>query len=596
MGKKLLKKSFMLKKMLFFLLLLVNVVFFSSSQIVFADSGTGDTTWQESYAYMLEDNKIVLYWYVGNETDIFVPRTATIGGITYQTVLYGDTKRIPDENPATGLITDANQPSSNGIWHITGSTWMYGHDTIKSITFEDGVSLYNDKMRGLFYGLSNLESINGLNYIDVSMVTDMRYLFDSDENLKFLDISEWDISNVTAYDYIFRNVNTAWQIKTPKVNPHSDISVKNTYKFINNGIVEDSETISNLPVTSGESKTITTSSVCIFVKYPHIEEEQTKYACYGQTNFNSNNYTWVDATTMIPLTEITGITHVIAIPNDISVNFYESGNSKIVKTVKMTLDDTNGYKWVLNSDVNGSNSQKQWYDIYGNKFEKGYSIDYNSLVQYYQDSNVYSNFVKMFAVYTGSEVSCTPATCEENGLQKYKISEITDASGNEFTYEMVLLAKGHSLYEETMDSTCTADGYHRIICENCGEVIEENVLLATGHNWGDWTVVKEATESDEGLKERICSTCGEKESITIPKIEKILDEEIIEETINEQVTEQNIEQNVTSTDVTSTDATVTSNEIVKTGDNTNLLFLIIVIISGIGIMIYTIITFLNKKK
>ena len=37
------------------------------------------------------------------------------------------------------------------------------------------------------------------------------------------------------------------------------------------------------------------------------------------------------------------------------------------------------------------------------------------------------------------------------------------------------------------------------------------------HTYGEWTVVKEATETEEGLKERVCA-CGEKETEVIAKL------------------------------------------------------------------------------
>lgn len=39
-----------------------------------------------------------------------------------------------------------------------------------------------------------------------------------------------------------------------------------------------------------------------------------------------------------------------------------------------------------------------------------------------------------------------------------------------------------------------------------------------GHTFGEWTIVKEATETEEGLKERVCTVCGEKETEVIPKL------------------------------------------------------------------------------
>ena len=53
--------------------------------------------------------------------------------------------------------------------------------------------------------------------------------------------------------------------------------------------------------------------------------------------------------------------------------------------------------------------------------------------------------------------------------------------------------------------TCTADGLTRYICD-CGAVEEwrDEAIPAIGHTWGYWKTVKEATETEEGLKERTC--------------------------------------------------------------------------------------------
>ena len=48
----------------------------------------------------------------------------------------------------------------------------------------------------------------------------------------------------------------------------------------------------------------------------------------------------------------------------------------------------------------------------------------------------------------------------------------------------------------------------------CGEVEGHT------HAFGEWVTVKEATEAEEGLKERTCE-CGEKETETIAKLEHV---------------------------------------------------------------------------
>ena len=42
--------------------------------------------------------------------------------------------------------------------------------------------------------------------------------------------------------------------------------------------------------------------------------------------------------------------------------------------------------------------------------------------------------------------------------------------------------------------------------------------MAPGHQWSAWTVTKEATTSENGIKERSCSVCGQKETSSIAKI------------------------------------------------------------------------------
>ena len=44
------------------------------------------------------------------------------------------------------------------------------------------------------------------------------------------------------------------------------------------------------------------------------------------------------------------------------------------------------------------------------------------------------------------------------------------------------------------------------------------------HTFGDWKVIKKATCDEEGLEERVCSVCGDKETRVIPKLEHVWEE------------------------------------------------------------------------
>lgn len=70
-------------------------------------------------------------------------------------------------------------------------------------------------------------------------------------------------------------------------------------------------------------------------------------------------------------------------------------------------------------------------------------------------------------------------------------------------------------------ATCTqagkTAGSH---CATCGDVIvAQQEIPATGHRWGEWTVTKAATGTEEGEETRTCSACHETETRTIAKLD-----------------------------------------------------------------------------
>lgn len=62
--------------------------------------------------------------------------------------------------------------------------------------------------------------------------------------------------------------------------------------------------------------------------------------------------------------------------------------------------------------------------------------------------------------------------------------------------------------ENTVDPTCEDDGHHdeAVYCTVCDKEMERTEVTdeALGHDWGEWKVTKEPTESAEGQKERVC--------------------------------------------------------------------------------------------
>lgn len=82
-------------------------------------------------------------------------------------------------------------------------------------------------------------------------------------------------------------------------------------------------------------------------------------------------------------------------------------------------------------------------------------------------------------------------------------------------------AEAAPVEENAVAPTCTEDGSHDdvVYCTNCGEEVSRNTVTdkATGHDWGEWVTIKEATETEEGDRIRTCKNdSSHTETETIP--------------------------------------------------------------------------------
>ena len=123
-------------------------------------------------------------------------------------------------------------------------------------------------------------------------------------------------------------------------------------------------------------------------------------------------------------------------------------------------------------------------------------------------------------------------TCTEEGSQYRecvydKCTICTD--GNRYRQEGVIPATGHKLkMVDEKAATCTKAGNHAYwICQTCGKVytsaeaqtettIKEQVINATGHNYGEWQTTTAAKCEQAGEMTRTCATCRNTEKTDIP--------------------------------------------------------------------------------
>ena len=134
------------------------------------------------------------------------------------------------------------------------------------------------------------------------------------------------------------------------------------------------------------------------------------------------------------------------------------------------------------------------------------------------------------------------------------------------TTELQFTVNGHDYVAVVTPPSCTEKGYTTYTCRNCGHSYKGNEVDATGHTWGEWKVIKEATTTETGKKERVCERCDYKETAVISMISKK-------------------KQSTTSTK---------SDTAVKTGDSTNiLLWSMVTVISLAGVI--TLLFFKRRK-
>ncbi len=138
-------------------------------------------------------------------------------------------------------------------------------------------------------------------------------------------------------------------------------------------------------------------------------------------------------------------------------------------------------------------------------------------------SQVKANYEKLPEVIVACNHSMTDVvlrepTCENNGEKVRKCKHCDMVAETE-----TIKATGHAFGEWTIvkEPTCDKTGEKVRKCKNCNSKTETEVIRAKGHTPGEWIVVKEATEEETGKRIRKCSVCGEiVNELTIPKVPK----------------------------------------------------------------------------
>ena len=108
-------------------------------------------------------------------------------------------------------------------------------------------------------------------------------------------------------------------------------------------------------------------------------------------------------------------------------------------------------------------------------------------------------------------------TCEAAG--SYDTVVYCTVCGEELSRETTTVAAlGHDYEAVVTAPDCVNGGYTTYTCD-CGHSYVDDETDALGHSWGEWIVDTAATEETDGLKHRVCDTCGEVEEVVIPSLQ-----------------------------------------------------------------------------
>ena len=90
----------------------------------------------------------------------------------------------------------------NITWNAATSPWVSHNNQITRIVFTEPITA-GVSIRGLFSGLTNMHTIEGLDNFNTSNVVNMSEMFANANSLTSLDLSTWDTSNVTNMGAMF---------------------------------------------------------------------------------------------------------------------------------------------------------------------------------------------------------------------------------------------------------------------------------------------------------------------------------------------------------------------------------------------------------
>ena len=489
--------------------------------------------WLDDYDYYISGDKIVLTGYHGYATDLTVPGSAVFGDTTIskveltpgmnwgsyvQNLSFARGVVLPED--CTGLFSTYSVRSidlSNvDASHATNMTEMFRCYYDLFTIDMGGIDTSNvTNMSGMFSRCYNLQELN-ISGIDTSNVTNMNAMFANLWNVTELDVSGIDTSNVTDMSVMFASCGSLTEL---------DLSSFDTSNVTNmQRMFSDCHDLRELNLSSFDTSNVTDMQI-MFAECNSLTELDTgEFDTSNVTDMyrmfsGCNNLTSLDVSGF-DTSKVTDMGHMFSFCDNLSVLDVSGFNTENVTNISSMF---NGCNALLELDLSG-------WDL--SSVEGARRVFSGTIPVIKAPVNVPID-VALNANYTGSDgliydylpvnkdtsilLSWASASGDPGGNESGNPSESGnpgesgDPSG---TCEHV-----YSDWEITKEASCTEDGSRERVCTICGNK-ETETINAIGHQWNEaYTTDKEATCTEDGSESHHCLVCDaidETTAVVIP--------------------------------------------------------------------------------
>lgn len=102
-----------------------------------------------------------------------------------------------------------------------------------------------------------------------------------------------------------------------------------------------------------------------------------------------------------------------------------------------------------------------------------------------------------------------------NGYVTFTTTHFSYYTVRQYTAAQMCEKHGHAISESSTAATCLTDGFILRVCTRCGQILENRVVPALGHSWGEATG-QEATCTTAGTMTKTCTRCDATSVVITP--------------------------------------------------------------------------------